>query len=428
MAIITLGVRDKPYEIPSYSLTGDILGYLRCGLQYRYSRLGKMPPRSPVQLWFGHFIHGCMDEGFRRYSVAVQAGQSHASAMQSIDPDQVTAFVEERLLNQGIAAWEPWLKLLGYARASIAITDLGPYLFPLISQSEVRLTGARALMPLPPGRVFRRADRYEMAGIIDVVTDIEIAKHARNPIVELVQAKLGKLPAHFELIIDYKGSRRQPNLATIAGANPSLWDQYAWQVLTYAELRSKQIGSKPVEAGILIYINELLPLDGDLFELDREVSCFAPKGGTKLSTDEPVDRGWIKAWRDAAKLAADAAEAEQELLTKAGDPLADLKASKKLVTAVPWDVRLRRALRVIPNDAVKRAASLAAFDATVYDIECSRGDEFHGSAILASWYTNPSDHGTCAACDSRTWCPSFSVIHAGGTAVVPELPKVKSRP
>ena len=31
MAIITLGVRDKPYEIPSYSLTGDILGYLAAG-------------------------------------------------------------------------------------------------------------------------------------------------------------------------------------------------------------------------------------------------------------------------------------------------------------------------------------------------------------------------------------------------------------
>jgi len=428
MAIITLGVRDKPYEIPSYSLTGDILGYLRCGLQYRYSRLGKMPPRSPVQLWFGHFIHGCMDEGFRRYRVAIHSGQSHASAMKSIDPDEVIRFVEERLLNQGIAAWEPWLKLLGYARASTAITELGPHLFPLISQSEIRLTGARGLMPLPSGKEFRRADRYEMAGIIDVVTDIEMTQHDGNQIVEIVRAKLGQLPARFELIIDYKGSRRQPNLTTIAGGSPSLWDQYAWQVLTYAELRSKQVGAKPVAAGILIYINELLPLDGDLFELDREVSGFTLKGGQKLSTDEPVDRVRIKAWRDAAKLAADAAEAEQETLTKAGDPLADLKASKKLVTAVPWDVRLRRALRVIPNDPTKRATSLAAFDATVYDIECSRGNEFHGSAILASWYTNSSDHSTCAACDSRTWCPSFSSSHAGGKPVVPELPKVKSRP
>jgi hypothetical protein len=428
MAMITLGVREQPYEIPSYSLTGDILGYLRCGLQYRYTRIGKMPPRSPVQLWFGHFIHGCMDEGFRRYRVAIDAGKSHRQAMNAVDPDQVVAFVEERLLNQGIAAWEPWLKLLGYARARVALAELGPHLFPLVSQSEIRLTGARGLKQLPASKAFRRADRYEMAGVIDVVTDVEMTKHSGNQIVQIVRAKLGVLPAQFELIIDYKGSRRQPNLATIAGANPSLWDQYAWQVLTYAELRSKQVGSKPVAAGILIYINELLPLDGDLLELDREVSGFTPKSGATLSTDELVDRAELKTWRDAAKLASDAAEAEQETLTKAGDTSAVLKASKQLCTVVPWDVRLRRALRVIPNDPAPRATSLLAFDATVFEIECSRGDEFHGVSVLKSWSTNPGDRSTCAACDSQTWCPSFSKHYAGGKAVAPDTPKVKLRP
>ena len=266
-----------------------------------------------------------------------------------------------------------------------------------------------------------------MAGVIDVVTDVEMNRHGGNQIVEFVKNKVGFLPAQFELIIDYKGSRRQPNLASITGKNPSLWDQYAWQVLTYAELRAKQIGSKPVAAGILIYINELLPLDGDLFELEREVSGYTPKGGARLSTDEPVDRALIKPWREAAKQSADATEAEQEQLTKAGDTAADLRASWKLSTQVPWDIRLRRALRVVPNDLAKRTNSLQAFDATVFEIECSRGDEFHGKRVLQAWTTNPSDHGTCAACDSRTWCPSFAKYHAGGKKVLPDLPKVKIR-
>jgi hypothetical protein len=426
MAIITLGVRERPYEVPSYSLTGDILGYLRCGLQYRYTRLGRMPPRSPVQLWFGHFIHGCMDEGYRRYREAILAGHSHESAIRSVDPDNVILFVEERLLNQGIAAWEPWLKVLGYARASTAITELGPHLFPLISHSEVRLTGARGLAPLPPAQAFRRADRYEMAGVIDVVTDVEMAEHDGNQIVSYVRAKLGSLPASFELIIDYKGSRRQPNLGTIKGGNPSLWDQYAWQVLTYAELRSKQSDTKPVAAGILIYVNELLPLDSDLLELEREVTGYTPRSGAKLSTDEPVDPGLIAPWRADARRAANVAEAEQEALSKAGDHLADLKASKKLSTSVPWDVRLRRALRIVPNDPSLRATSLAAFDATVYEIECSKGSEFHGSGLLASWPANPADRSTCAACDSLSWCPSFSKHHAGGKPVTPDMPRVKN--
>jgi len=427
MPTTILSVRDQPYEIPGYSLTGDILGYLRCGLQYRYTRIGKMPPRSPVQLWFGHFIHGCMDEGFRRYQAEVNAGKPHAIAMRAIDPNAIVIFIEERLLNQGIAAWEPWLKLLGYARARVALLELGMHLFPLISQSEVRLTGARHLKPLPKGKEFRRADRYEMVGVIDVVTDVGMSAHKDNEIVQHVLAKLGTVPARFELIVDYKGSRRQPSQASIEGENPSLWDQYAWQVLTYSELRAKQVGSEPVAAGVLVYVNELLPLDGDLFDLDREVSGYTPKGGKALSTDEPADRTQIKAWRNAAKAVADAVEDEHESLTKAGDEAAVLKASQKLVTSVPWDVRLRRALRVIKNDDSERLTSLQAFDSTVYDIECSRGTELYGKSVLNSWSTNPDDHNTCAACDSRTWCPSFSKHHAGGKRVLPDTPKVKVR-
>ena len=98
------------------------------------------------------------------------------------------------------------------------------------------------------------------------------------------------MPERFELIVDYKGSRRPPNLKSISGQNPSLWDQYEWQVLTYAELRAKQIGSKPVAAGIVIYVNELLPLEGDLFDLEREVSGFTQKNGTKLS----MTNRWIQ--------------------------------------------------------------------------------------------------------------------------------------
>jgi hypothetical protein len=428
MSTITLGTRDTPYEIPSYSLTGDVLGYLRCGLQYRYSRIGKMPSRNPVQLWFGHFVHGCMDEGFRRYKVALSGGAGPSGAMAAVDPELIIPFVQERLKSQGILANDPWLRLLGFARARVALLDLGPHLFPLVSLSEVRLTGTRGLAALPADKVFRRADRYEMAGVIDVVSDVEMAVHGGNPVVANARGKLGTLPPHFELIVDYKGSRRQANVASVAGAVPSLWDQYAWQLLTYAELRSKQVGSKPVAGGILIYINELLPLVGDFDDLEREISGFTTRSGVTHTTDEPVPRAEIAAWRDAARLASDAAEAEQEALRSAENPDADLIASRRLGTIVPFDIRLRRALRVIANEDTARETSLQGFDATVYKIECHRGDEFHGKSLLDSWPPNPEDESTCAACDTRTWCPAFQQRYAGGRQSPPPSPKVKNRP
>lgn len=427
MTTISLSSRPGVYELPSYSLTGDLLGYLRCGLQYRYTRLGKMPSRSPVQLWFGNFIHGVLDEGFRIYDQAIKAKIPPVKALTDIDPVAVIATIEKRLAAQGLVAWEHWLKTLGYARAQVALRELAPVLFPLIHRSEVRLTGARELKPLPKGTSFREADRYEMVGVIDVVTDIELAKPevATNPIVKLVQGCLGTVPNHFEVIIDYKGSRR-PSLppAKATPKHPSLWDQYEWQVLTYADLRGRQPDAHPVKAGLLLYINELLPLASDLEELRKDVR--------DKKTDVGASEADITNWLQTCRQQRAAAEVILEAATTKDDATA-LKASATLIPSpIPWSLRLERALRIVPVDDSKTGrsripAALNSFDEVVEWIETCRGKEFHGKSIMSSWDCNSSDESTCAACDARTWCPEFAKVHGKGKSPDPLLPAVKER-
>lgn len=388
-----LKIRPAVYALPSYSLTGDLLGFLRCGLQYRYTRIGQLPASRPVQMWFGRFIHSVLEEAYRQYDTARRAGQDDVPPWPHDRIQAICDLIKQRLAAERLFPWSEDLERLGDTRAEAAINQLAPELFPLIHRAEVRLTGARALPVenIPSPYRFREADRYEMVGIIDVITHLQLEDPAlqHNQLLRLILDGLPtNPPGRFEVIIDYKGMRRPPIQAS-SGEGPSYWDIYEWQVQTYAHLRSTHEDSLPVVAGAIIYLNELLPTQDDIEAIRKEIR----EGTTDVSPDPASEvAGQLERWRK-------------------GDRIPSL----------PLAFRLRRAIRVVQISQATIQHALGSFDEVVARIEICRGRELTEGRVLSTWEKNPADEDTCVRCDARTYCPSYTKER------VPRLPAVRRR-
>src|ERR1700742_3534933 len=62
-----VGPRSAPVLLSSYSLTGDLLSFDRCALQYRlFTRTG-VRQSHPVQQWYGNFLHLGMRRAYDKW-------------------------------------------------------------------------------------------------------------------------------------------------------------------------------------------------------------------------------------------------------------------------------------------------------------------------------------------------------------------------
>ena len=374
-----LEIKPPDHIVPSYSLTGDLLSYLRCRLQYRYHNGSALPPSRPVQLWFGTFVHGVLEMAYRFWRDAIDNGQAppdfpwpctkrewrrDAPTWEDHDIGKFANAVETSLQNQGINARSSDARDAGYTRVETAVNLLGPHLFPLIDSAEQKVIGTR---PVPQSQVELRCDNYEVHGVIDVLTHVSLSQVPDSNIIrKYVQEACPDVQGTYEVVVDYKGARR-PLI------NESYWDQGEWQVQTYAWLRQRQPDALPVAAGILLYINELLPGGEEMRMLKRGME----NGATDvLPPSGSPDAQIVRMWRQGMD-----------------------------TSQLSLEFRLRRAIRVVPVSGQSIANALSKFDDVVRQAEEDIVDESNGSDIIQSWSPNCEDENTCAACDFRHFCP-----------------------
>jgi hypothetical protein len=254
-----------------------------------------------------------------------------------------------------------------YERADRAVNELGPHLFPLISSAEEKVIGTRPVPPSPPGQPAPRSDLYELHGIIDVLTNVQLGlTTGTNAIRQAIQQACPTMSGNYEVIVDYKGSRRP-------ATNHSYWQQHDWQVQTYAWLRTRQPNSLPVAAGVLLYVNELAPVTEDLVELK---AAMATGNADVVPHSGSSDAYQLSTWRPG-----------------------------NAIPAFTLPYRLARTIRAIPVDHASQTIAVAQFDNVVSTIEQCVGAEAAAGTIMQHWQPC-GDADTCAACDFRHFCPS----------------------
>jgi hypothetical protein len=362
--------------VPNYSLTGDLLSFMRCGLQYRYQNGSALPPSRPVQMWFGEFIHGVLETAYRLWQPSnpkpAFPWPSHPTPFNMSRPTNRVAhdigtigdLVELTLSAAGKNPRNRAARDSAYERAERAVNDISPELFPLIRTVEERVIGTRALT-MPPG-VRSRARMYELHGVMDVLSSMTLNATANNVICDAVRAVVPGLMSGAEVIVDYKGSRRPE-------VTHDFWHQGDWQLQMYAWLRSQQPGAAPVVAGVLLYINELAPGASDVEDLHRDV-----KQGR---TDVPPVPG-----------------SNDDYLLRTWRP-------KHAVPTFSLPFRLQRTIRVVPITRPSIDIALQKFDDVVVDIESCVSREAQRGRIIAQWPMT-GENRTCVACDFRHFCPS----------------------
>lgn len=397
--------KSKSYMIPEYSLTGDLLSFLTCNLQYRYQNKGTLPPSKPVQRWFGKFIHGVLEEAYLQWDASNK--QFPWNWKSDIRP--IEDMIDERLQVDGLYPYDEDLfysllnseltfdelnehdhKKLASARAEKAINVWGPHLFPLIDSTELLIKGIRKMPNYNDSK--SRSNYYGINGVVDVLSSMKINKNLsqsnldtyNNRIIEFLKndpmfrKKISNSSEgdEYEIIIDYKGMKRPPEKNPNTFNNP--WENHKQQILTYSWLRKQHEEDKNIFAGIIFYLNELVPSKEDLVLIQDEIAHDL--------TDDAIDYGEF------------ADDVEKIMNWNEDEKAPELSEEFKIA----------RSIRIINIDNEEITKSLNKFDKVVFNIESSLIKEIKGCKIQDAW-KGESDEKTCNACDFRTFCKNNSV-------------------
>jgi hypothetical protein len=171
---------------------------------------------------------------------------------------------------------------------------------------------------------------------------------------------------------------KRPPVKVLNPLSEDKWENHKQQILTYSWLRAKQEDAANISAGIILYLNELVPSKEDLVLIKEEIRNNLTDIPEGIEFDEDVQR--IEEWEE------------------------DDKAP-----ALSEEFKMARSIRYIDINEKECEKALKKFDSVVEDIENSLVNEMKGCRIQDAWKAE-ADERTCLACDFKTFCKNNSDI------------------
>lgn len=219
----SMKVVSKPevQMLPRLSLTADIVGYRRCPRQYGYFVEKGFVPAHTVQIFYGTIVHEVLDRAHHHYK-GFDDPKTEGKIPDEQDIERYFIEVEASLKARGIRAINRRLRDQALDVVKRFNRIEGPYLYPLVVDTEHRVRGTRG--------------HYLMEGVVDVLigSDADL----RDPPED---------PSEWE-IWDYKGQRRPKKGADLRS--------YIYQMQVYSALYKIKNGCLP-KAAKLYFLNEL---------------------------------------------------------------------------------------------------------------------------------------------------------------------------
>ena len=369
------GSNHKTSQMHELSMSGDLMTFRQCPLQYRcYNVLG-LPRSNKDPLWNSEFICELEREAYHQWRSTGRKIKDRQSI--GLMSRQVDGFLRSQGMRPHPKTYEDDVegisgKLMNL-RAHETVCFLMDHLFPLVTENDAVFRYCDDRMPF---------SMTGSAGVMDGNTILNA--ESSNVLAQIIKQSVESLSSDSKVIFEIRGTERP--LQEDEGSNKDSHTTYIHALMGMRMSDNDEAGR--IAAGVILYLNEL------------RLSKRARKALYAYLEDSDDD--------DDIDILLELEDGEQPSI----------------------ESRMRRCIRVVPYDSVSSRKAINDMSRIGMEIiRAHQSDEEDPSAVRSHWEPGNYDERRCKECDLALSCASVpdenkGIVTRCGSRILNEHPSM----